>query len=164
MKKIYDFGPTAKPGTNEYYRLWRAANRKSVRERAKKYYYADPQKQRDRTRKYRQTENGAKKAREKYQEHLASGAVAIWNLRNKLKKFGLTIDDFKRILEAQGGGCGICGTSEPGSKKWTRLFVDHCHVTNKVRGVLCHHCNATLGHMKDSPELLRSAIEYLRKN
>ena len=41
--------------------------------------------------------------------------------------------------------------------------VDHCHHTGKVRGVLCHACNTSLGKMHDSPAFLRRAAEYLEK-
>jgi hypothetical protein len=50
--------------------------------------------------------------------------------------------------------CVICGDS--GS-----LVVDHDHLTNKVRGMLCNHCNRGLGHFRDSPMLLEFAAQYL---
>jgi len=45
-----------------------------------------------------------------------------------------------------------------------RLAVDHCHVSGKIRGLLCFHCNSSLGKMKDSVEILQNAIDYLKKN
>lgn len=50
--------------------------------------------------------------------------------------------------------CVICGVTEP-------LVVDHDHVTGKVRGMLCNHCNRGLGHFRDSPMLLEFAAQYL---
>ena len=43
-------------------------------------------------------------------------------------------------------------------------FVDHCHTTNKVRGILCAACNFGIGKFKDSTALLYLAIDYLKKN
>lgn len=43
-----------------------------------------------------------------------------------------------------------------------KLVVDHCHVTGKVRGLLCHNCNRALGLLKDSVDNLSKAIDYLK--
>lgn len=42
------------------------------------------------------------------------------------------------------------------------LAVDHCHRTNKVRGLLCTKCNLGLGYFADTEELLQQAVTYLR--
>jgi hypothetical protein len=76
------------------------------------------------------------------------------------RKYGITIDDYERMLEDQGGGCAICGETNPLKGK-NYLCVDHCHTTGKVRGILCHDCNTGLGKFKDSEEFLRTAINYL---
>jgi hypothetical protein len=41
------------------------------------------------------------------------------------------------------------------------LAVDHCHDTENVRGFLCSRCNKALGFMRDRPDLLRAAADYL---
>lgn len=45
-----------------------------------------------------------------------------------------------------------------------RLFVDHCHKTNKIRGLLCINCNNGLGAFKDNVFSLNRAIQYLKEN
>jgi hypothetical protein len=42
--------------------------------------------------------------------------------------------------------------------------VDHCHKTNKRRGLLCHKCNVGLGMVQDSVEHLEKLIAYLIKH
>jgi hypothetical protein len=44
-----------------------------------------------------------------------------------------------------------------------RLNVDHCHVTGKVRGILCNSCNNGLGRFRDNPDLLLKAADYLQQ-
>jgi DNA-directed RNA polymerase subunit RPC12/RpoP len=76
-----------------------------------------------------------------------------------LKRYGLTQEDYDRILDEQGGGCGICGKLYvPGQ----RVFhIDHDHVTGKTRGILCSTCNHLLGNAADSVGILESAVKYL---
>lgn len=79
-----------------------------------------------------------------------------------LRPHGLTLADYERMLIAQGSGCACCGAQV--NKSGRRLGVDHDHRTGKVRGVLCHHCNAGIGHFEDDPARLRLAIAYLEKH
>lgn len=85
--------------------------------------------------------------------------------RTLLRKFGMTKADYDAMLEAQGGGCAICGTTEGlvHRGRVQRLPIDHCHKTEKVRGVLCTNCNNGLGRFKDDPALLRRAADYLER-
>lgn len=43
------------------------------------------------------------------------------------------------------------------------MHWDHDHVTDQFRGWLCHHCNVTLGTVKDNIEHLQLLIEYLKR-
>lgn len=74
-------------------------------------------------------------------------------------KYGLTPEQFAALLAAQDFKCAICMTDDPGSRG--RFFVDHCHDTKEVRGLLCHQCNTALGLLKDNTASLARAIEYL---
>jgi len=89
-----------------------------------------------------------------------------WVARLK-KRGGLTPEDYWRILDAQGGGCALCGTHDPGKAGGSeeRVFaVDHCHATGRVRGLLCHNCNRGLGYFRDHPGVLVKAAEYVRRS
>lgn len=72
-----------------------------------------------------------------------------------LKRYGLTPDDYGRMRIEQQGLCAIC--CAPVDKP----FVDHCHTTLKVRGLLCHLCNVGLGAFLDNPASLRAAADYV---
>lgn len=77
---------------------------------------------------------------------------------NYMKKhYGMTFDDFDRMLAEQ-GGCAICGIEEA---NW---HIDHDHETGKVRGILCHGCNVGIGYMGDDPARVQRAADYLRRH
>src|SRR5699024_5017510 len=75
--------------------------------------------------------------------------------------YGLTTEEYWKIYNYQGGKCAICQRATGARKK---LAVDHCHTTGQVRGLLCSTCNAkVLGHLRDDPNALQRAIDYLAK-
>lgn len=76
------------------------------------------------------------------------------------KVYGITLDQYHKMLDEQGGVCAICGSPEMLREY---LSVDHCHETKKVRGLLCGICNRALGGFRDNVHFLARAIEYLRK-
>lgn len=81
------------------------------------------------------------------------------------KNYGLTSDDYDKLLEDQNGSCAICGRLPTGGATSTRnLHVDHDHKTGKIRGLLCQKCNPALGQFNDEPALLRAAAAYLEKS
>ena len=85
-----------------------------------------------------------------------------------LKKYGLSIDCYEKLLKDQGYSCKICGISAQhapgvGSSKGGVLCVDHDHETNKVRGLLCAKCNTGLGLFVDDISNLQKAIIYLKE-
>lgn len=80
------------------------------------------------------------------------------------RKFGLSQADHDALLEAQGGVCAICGGPPRGrGEKLGRFSVDHCHLTGRVRGLLCQRCNSAIGLLNDDAELVRRAVAYLEK-
>jgi hypothetical protein len=77
------------------------------------------------------------------------------------RTYGITEDDYQRLLEHQGGVCAICG-QVPRAK---RLAVDHDHVTGKVRGLLCANdefgCNVTLRRLLNDAGMAWRAVRYV---
>ena len=77
------------------------------------------------------------------------------NARRKLlSRYGITNDDYNRLYDEQGGACAICD-------KKIRLVVDHCHASDKVRGLLCNSCNLAIGYFEDSVYRMKKAIVYI---
>jgi hypothetical protein len=80
--------------------------------------------------------------------------------RNRKRKYGITRDQYNQKFKKQKGCCAICGMHQSQLKK--ALGVDHNHKTKKLRGLLCHYCNAGIGCLRDSIVILKKAIAYLR--
>jgi len=79
---------------------------------------------------------------------------------DKLKqRYGITLDDYNKMLDNQEGRCAICGIHF--SKLSRGLDVDHNHKINKVRALLCTNCNRGLGYFKDDSDILIKATNYL---
>jgi hypothetical protein len=74
-----------------------------------------------------------------------------------LRNYGLTGKEYERMVKAQGNKCAIC-TREGGDRA---LHLDHCHTTNKVRGLLCHQCNWYLGTLEGGDDVLKRLIDYM---
>lgn len=86
-------------------------------------------------------------------------------------KYRLTTKEFDQLLHSQGNKCKICACPfEYLSEIWagdgrgrSRIQVDHCHTSGRVRGLLCPDCNKMLGNAKDRPEILEAGGAYLKE-
>lgn len=99
-----------------------------------------------------------------------SKKTAQWNKDNFDRKrdtalkrnYGISLEDYHKMKEAQNNCCAICETSE--DKLRRPLLVDHNHSTGKVRELLCDSCNHTIGNAKENIEILNKAIKYIEKH
>lgn len=99
-----------------------------------------------------EVEKRRKRAREWYHANKARRKFALTQ-----KKYGVTEEQYVEMYTKQEGKCAIC-LCEAGEHA---LVVDHCHATEKVRGLLCFDCNRGLGDFKDNTEAIRRAVLYL---
>lgn len=86
--------------------------------------------------------------------------------RNLARDYGITVERYAAMLEDQRNVCAICMRPETMMRRGVipPLSVDHCHVTEKVRGLLCANCNNGLGRFEDDPDRLRRAADYLAQH
>jgi hypothetical protein len=83
--------------------------------------------------------------------------------------YGITPSDYFAMLEAQNGCCATCGAATPGTRNYKRMgkaeafYIDHCHATGRVRGLLCLNCNTAIGLIRDNPTVAQNISAYLRK-
>lgn len=77
-------------------------------------------------------------------------------------KFGITLEQYEEMSLSQDNACAICRI--PAAELTKRMGVDHNHATEKVRGLLCNHCNTGLGFFKENKTTLTNAINYLNEH
>jgi hypothetical protein len=77
----------------------------------------------------------------------------------KKRRYGVTQDQFEKMLVNQNNMCKICGNEFKSTKD---THIDHCHDTNVVRGILCNNCNMALGQFNDNLDIMENAIKYLQ--
>lgn len=73
------------------------------------------------------------------------------------KLYGLSKEVYLSLVYLQDSSCALCMRHEANHFK---LHVDHCHETNKIRGLLCGKCNQGIGLLNHNSELLRKAAIY----
>jgi hypothetical protein len=107
------------------------------------------------------------KAKQRYKE-IREANPEYYRDYDLRKKYGIGVAEYNEMFAAQNGVCAICKKPESRvdkrANRISNLAIDHCHTTGKVRGLLCHHCNAMLGSSLDSIENLEKGIQYLRRH
>lgn len=115
-------------------------------------------------RKYRSERNKrpeVKQARNIYRRKAHQSNPDIKRSSRYRYKYGISLDDYNRMVEAQNGVCQIC-QRPPRKEAGHKLCIDHSHVTGSVRGLLCTYCNTLIGMAGERILTLEQAIEYLR--
>lgn len=125
--------PWCRDCKHAYQRDWRRKNMNAKRKKAK-----------------------AESDKKNYKKHHADIREKQRNSRLVIR-YGITVEDYEEMLVQQGGVCAMCKNPPNGPK---RMHVDHCHVTGKVRGILCGVCNKKLGVLENQ-DWVKRAFDYL---
>lgn len=142
----------------EYNRAWAAKNVERRREYGRSYY----QRNREKMLAQRASERGRNKERIEAagREYRATNRVAL-RAKQRCRTYEIAVGDFEAMVAAQGGKCAACHDALPTDTR--HQHIDHCHVTGKIRGVLCRDCNLALGNARDSVARLAALIDYLKR-
>lgn len=142
----------------ERYRKWysKEENRIKAREQTRNWQIANPERAAERGTRWRAANrervNELNRARGKRNRaHISERAY--------IRAYGITSAERDELFASQGFACAACGREDPGAKSW---HTDHCHTSGKVRGILCHGCNITLGLVRDNPSTLDLLAQYVR--
>jgi len=85
-----------------------------------------------------------------------------WAFKSRIMfKYKLSLDDYNKMYTEQNGKCAICNNPETRGR-YKKLYIDHSHVTGKVRSLLCHRCNSILGFTNESIATLQKIIQYIQ--
>lgn len=175
--------PQTKEQKKAYYQKWYQEHREELlakqKERNKRNYQknkerykqkhlewrnANPERQKELTKAWAEThkERMAEISRKHYQMNKEKELDLC--RQRKLKSYGLTQQDYEMMADQQNNRCAICQTELVIHGKKKTAYVDHCHATGKVRGLLCMKCNSMLGMAGDNVETLKAAIDYLNRS
>jgi hypothetical protein len=101
-----------------------------------------------------------------YQNRINRHGHSIRNSQEIARRRGISRSVYEELFDKQNHKCAICNKEETRMirGKISRLALDHCHKTNKVRELLCHNCNSGLGKFFENITVMQKAIKYLRKH
>lgn len=104
-----------------------------------------------------------KKEKESHKRYIDKHSKKMWAYHLK-RTYGITLENYNQMLIQQGNRCAICSIEFNNTKSDTKCCVDHNHITNKVRGLICKKCNIGLSRFNDNTTILINAIKYLEKS
>lgn len=132
-------------------RRYAEKHRDQIRAKRRRHY----ERYKERYREWRQTDAAQKYFANYRREHDAERKEYGRNKR-LVTYYGITSEERDRMQEAVGGRCEVCRVNKA-------THVDHCHATGKIRGLVCHKCNAGIGMLGDNLEGVKQALDYLQK-
>lgn len=97
--------------------------------------------------------------RHKHYAHLECGTREYNRAITLQNKYGISLKELEELYEQQDSSCAICKKSE--EELGSRLHLDHCHSTGRIRGLLCGNCNKAIGLLSDDIDRINSAANYL---
>ena len=149
---------------------WQQKNKEHRQSYLKSWYKDNQDKVKEQRENYKDIKNEKRRLKYKYDEDYREERLKQareWQMNNpnkrknqRLRQYGISFEEFNFLLEKANNKCEICGYSDMSDKKIFPV-IDHCHNSNKVRGVLCSKCNLALGHFNDNIDSLKNAINYL---
>jgi hypothetical protein len=80
--------------------------------------------------------------------------------------YGLSMEAYTAMYRRQSGRCAGCDKSgahiTAAVRRGEKLYVDHCHQTQRVRWLLCCHCNTMLGSIEGKADVLLKLLRLLQ--
>lgn len=132
---------------------------KSKKQSAREYYLRNSQTIREKSKAWKASNREKVSELQQVYRKRMLAADPEWERKSQYRKrYSLTLEQYDAMLTAQDNSCAICCGPPRGR---LRYHVDHNHQTGKVRGLLCWRCNAALGNLDESVDVLTRMIAYL---
>ena len=160
-----DYKLKNKEALEKYFREYKLNNKEKIREGNKLY----------RLKNKEQIKKMKRKWYDENKPHCRQKTI-LWKLKNPEKnylygkkselkiKYGITLEQYYDMIKNQNNKCFICSIEFDKNIKWLKPHIDHDHQTNKVRSLLCLHCNTTIGYAKENINTLSNMINYLKEH
>jgi hypothetical protein len=160
IKPLTEFHRHFKNGFRPRCKPCRAAEAKLnySKEYARQYYLATRADQLPKMKAYREANREKLRA---YNKRLRRENPGYHRRSVLWRNYGITLEEWNLMFEAQGRACKLCQSPEPRSKIGWSTDHENTLTGPRVRGILCHHCNTGLGAFNHDPALLRLAANYL---
>ena len=158
---------------SRYYKEWAKANLERRRKTQSAYYQRHRERCRRAEKRYveknRERVNALARRPGRRAKSLAwrkanPDRMALYNLKRRLKRFGLTVEQYHAMVTAQNTRCAICQSESTKNAASPFFRIDHCHATNTFRGLICDRCNIGLGAFQDRPSVMFAAAQYLLRH
>lgn len=140
----------------KYSREYHKKHKSLIKIKAHKYYLKNKTHLLAYSKKYKELNKEKVKKRIKKYKKLDPNYYRKINLK---KNYKISLQEFNKLSKNQNNKCAICLLHKNKLKRG--LFVDHCHKSNKIRGLLCGKCNASIGLMNENIFIFKNAIKYL---
>jgi hypothetical protein len=145
--------------------LWRRANPERAKELSQKY--AKSEKGQAKVKEYREANKEKLHIKNKeWRKNNPERTAEIYRKQNLKQKYGMSLEDYDKMLQEQSNVCAVCEQPEVLVKKGKLqpLCVDHCHESGKVRALLCNDCNRNLIAHRTSSDIFYKAAAYVEKH
>jgi hypothetical protein len=139
---------------NTQERSYYEKNKEKVKARVRKYYSENKEEIKNKQNEKRRKDHPPK-------EKIIQSEKEVRRNQILKRNFGITLSDYNQMRFEQDNCCFICGRHED-EFPLHQLFVDHDHITGKIRKLLCNNCNSILGHARDDVNVLYKAVAYLK--
>lgn len=159
LPKEESFKYRTRPSTKKeaYDRRWQELNPDKTRAAQAKYEAANP----NRHAEYRKKNptacrDASRRFRERHKSHVQTNLKVY----RRLSRYGMSETQYDYLRWVQNGVCAICRKTCSMSSV---LSVDHSHDSGAIRGLLCKLCNSAIGLLRDDPQVVRAAADYLER-